>query len=135
MAGTVNVYRAGTYTLTVQVDSDDVIGSPTEYLEIEPTTLYAPNCVTKDLPTEMYAGYDYSFLIQGRDQYHNNLIKNLSEAAGVNYSVSPYLTSNSGHNFSGTMTDYSSFGIFTVSMSLSKTQTTGTYNYNVLMLG
>ena len=78
MAGTVTVSRAGTYTLTVQVDGDDVIGSPTEYLEIEPTTLYAPNCVTKDLPTEMYAGYDYSFLIQGRDQYHNNLIKKLS---------------------------------------------------------
>ena len=45
MAGTVTVYRAGTYTLTVQVDGVDVIGSPFSSLEIEPTTISAPSCV------------------------------------------------------------------------------------------
>ena len=36
MTGTVTIQRAGTYTLTVQIDSVNVIGSPYSSLEVEP---------------------------------------------------------------------------------------------------
>lgn len=45
MAATVTVQRAGSYSLTVQVDGYDVVDSPFFVLEIEPTTLDAPTCV------------------------------------------------------------------------------------------
>ena len=61
MTAQVNIRRAGTYSLTTQVDGIDVIGSPFEFLEVYPTTLHAPSCVAKDTPTEIMAGFAYSF--------------------------------------------------------------------------
>lgn len=55
--------RAGEYTVTVEVDGTDVIGSPYSSLEVYPTALYAPNCVADGVPVLMYAGFDYSFLV------------------------------------------------------------------------
>ena len=45
MASTVTIQRAGTYSLTVMIDSIDVISSPYNYLEIAPTTIEGTNCV------------------------------------------------------------------------------------------
>lgn len=79
----------------------------------------------------MTAGYDYSFIVQARDQSSNNIAKTLAEAAGSDFSVAPYLTSNSGINFSGTISDDTDPGVYLVEMTVPMTQTTGTYNYNV----
>lgn len=73
LAGSVTIYRAGDYELTITVDGSNVINSPHLYLQVEPEALYAPYCEPVDIPTFMYAGYDYWFLIQGRDLYKNNL--------------------------------------------------------------
>jgi len=43
----------------------------------------------------MYAGYDYSFLIQGRDEYHNNIANNLANAVGTDYKIFYSLISDS----------------------------------------
>ena len=61
MTGSVTIERAGTYTLTVQIDDSDVIGSPFEFIEVTPSSLSAPNCVPLDIPLTMSAGFDYSF--------------------------------------------------------------------------
>lgn len=90
MQGKVTVKRAGTYTLTVQVDYVNVVGSPFSSLEVTPTSLDGFSCVTQSIDTQMYAGYDYSFLIQARDQYSNNISSTLSNAAAT-YSVNPHL--------------------------------------------
>ena len=63
MAATVTLQRAGTYSLTVLIDNIDVIGSPYEFLEIEPTAIHAPSCIEQDTPIDVYAGYDQEFLI------------------------------------------------------------------------
>lgn len=73
MSATVSIYWAGTHTLTVQVDYKNVISSPLSPLEIEPYTISAANCLTPDSQTQMYAGWDYYFRIQARDDYHNNI--------------------------------------------------------------
>ena len=71
----------------------------------------------------MYAGYDYSFIVQARDQYSNNIAKTISQAIGVNYSMSPYLRSNSGYNFSTvTLSDDTDAGIYLVELSVPLTQ-------------
>ena len=61
MDGSVTIVRAGSYELSITIDGTDVIGSPLEYLKIRPDVISAPECVAVDVPTEMYAGFDYSF--------------------------------------------------------------------------
>ena len=121
MIGTLTILRAGTYTLTVLVDDVDVITSPFSYLEVEPYNLYAPSCVNQDIPTQMYAGYLYSFLVQGRDQYSNNIALTLSSAVGSSHSVVPSLSTNSGTTFTGSITDDTFVGVYLVDFSVSKT--------------
>jgi hypothetical protein len=72
------VYRAGTFSLSVQVNSIDVVGSPWEqptsdYLYISPSDIYGPNCVIVTAPTSMIAGTASTFNVQGRDFYANNI--------------------------------------------------------------
>ena len=74
MEGSVTVNRAGVFTLSVKVDGTDVISSPhVAELSVQPTDLYPANCVLVEVPDSMVAGFDYSFLIQGRDIYYNNI--------------------------------------------------------------
>ena len=61
MTGSVTIERAGTYSLTVEIDGTDVIGSPYEFLEVVPSAVSAPSCAPLDIPLTMTAGYDYSF--------------------------------------------------------------------------
>ena len=55
-----------------------------------PDAVHTPNCIPVDIPEVMYAGIPYSFKIQGRDQFHNN-IKDLLDDTSQN---SAYLTFN-----------------------------------------
>ena len=135
MTGTVAIQRAGTYTLTVQIDSVNVIGSPYSSLEVEPYNINAPTSVAKNVPTSMTAGYSYDFQVQARDSFSNNLAKTLSNAVGSSHSVTVALASNPSTTFTGTLSDDTSTGIYKVDMSLPKTQTVGIYDYSVLLSG
>lgn len=119
---TVPIVIAGTYTVTVKVDSTNVIDSPYSHLEVSPTTLSAPESVASGVPALMYAGFSYSFLVQGRDQYHNNLKTTLTSAVGTDYSVTPTLVSDPLQQFSGSISDYADLtGVYQVDMALPKT--------------
>lgn len=135
MSASISIQRAGTYSLTTSVDGIHVIGSPFAYLEVTPTTLHAPSCVAKDVPTEIMAGFTYSFNIQGRDRFSNNLQTNLATAVGSSKSAVMALSTNSGVTYTASIVDDSSVGVYTVNIALPKTQTTGTYNYNVMLGG
>lgn len=69
------VYRAGSYSLEVTINDQHVQGSPWDALKVHPTGLYAPSCVVQPLSiaTSMVAGTQYTFLIQTRDFYSNNM--------------------------------------------------------------
>ena len=69
------------------MDGTPITESPHSPFEVEPSSLHAPFCVPVDIPETMYAGYDYSFLIQGRDEYHNNIANILADAVGTDYSI------------------------------------------------
>ena len=128
MAATLTIRRAGTYQLDVLVDGLNVIGSPYKYLEITPTAISAANCVPQNVPTTIYAGFEYSFLIQARDADHNNLVSKLAVAAPSN---SAYLNLGGSNIVTGTITDYSSNGVFKVSFNVPKSVTPGSYTYKV----
>ena len=65
----------------------EIIGSPHYPFKVKPANLFAPSCILVDIPKTIYAGYDYSFLIQGRDKYHNNIKDLLTDAVGTSYSI------------------------------------------------
>jgi hypothetical protein len=46
---------------------------------VAPTTVYALNCVALSVPASIIAGTQYTFQIQGRDFYSNNLQEDLSD--------------------------------------------------------
>jgi len=72
--GQITVYRAGTFTLHVRINNEDVISSPfSNGLLIEPSLLYAPNSIVSGFSTVAVAGTASTFEIQGRDFYSNNL--------------------------------------------------------------
>lgn len=131
MTASLTIRRAGTYRLYTKIDNTNVAGSPFSYLEVTPTSIHAPSCVAQSVPTQMMAGFSYSFKIQGRDQYSNNLLTNLASAVGSNKSAVMSLSTNSGVTYTASIVDSSSAGVYQVNISLPKTQTTGTYNYNV----
>ena len=55
--------RAGSYIVNVKVDGQDVSNSPYAFLEVQPDSILAQNCVPVDVPTSMYAGLPYSIKI------------------------------------------------------------------------
>lgn len=88
----------------------------------------------------MYAGYEYSFLVQGRDIFVNNMHTRLNAAVGSDKSVA--LTLFEGFDtFNGKIIDSSSYtynnllGIYQVYMDVPKTQAAGLYDLTVLLLG
>ena len=120
MTGSVIIKRAGTYTLSIQVNGRDIKGSPHFPFKVEQTRLYAPFCVPLDIVETMYAGYDYSFLIQGRDEYHNNIADSFVNAVGNNYSVVYSLVSDSTVNVDAQIYGDSSLGVYLVKVTLPK---------------
>lgn len=81
--------RAGEFLLSVLHDGNDILESPNaQNLKVKPDTLYGPACALHDVQIEIYAGFSYMFLIQGRDQYKNNVFDLLSDTFGIGeYSV------------------------------------------------
>jgi hypothetical protein len=120
MTGSVTIYRAGSYTLRIKVNGVDIIGSPHYPFKIKPANIFAPSCVPVDIPSKMYAGYSYSFLIQGRDEYHNNIRDLLADAVGTNYSIVYSLISDSSVTFVASISDDSAPGVYLVKLTLPK---------------
>ena len=83
----------------------------------------------------MLAGFVYSFKIQGRDNYSNNLQAILSSAVGSNMSSIMSLSTNSGVTYTASIVDDTSGGVYRVEIDLPKQQTLGIYNYNVYLGG
>ena len=82
LAAAVNVKKAATYRLWVKVDGVNVIGSPFDFLEIEPAPLDASMCMPDFFPELMYAAFDFTFKLQGRDEFGNNISLLLADAVG-----------------------------------------------------
>lgn len=61
MTGQVTIYRAGTFTLNIRVNSIQISNSPHSQLLVRPTYLYAPFSVPLGIPETMTAGTPYSF--------------------------------------------------------------------------
>jgi len=81
--------------LSITVNGSHIKGSPHSFFKVKPTNLYAPSCVPVDITETMYAGYEYKFLIQGRDQYHNNIADLFADAVGTDFSIAYTLVSDS----------------------------------------
>lgn len=58
---------------------------------VAPTQIYGPNCVSLGIPASMVAGVEYTFEIQGRDFYENNIQDLLADAVGEDYQVTYHL--------------------------------------------
>lgn len=138
MTGQVTVYRAGVYVINTLVNSIYIIDSPMSPLLVRPTYLYAPYCVTLGIPELMVAGTDYSFKIQGRDFYQNNIREVLTDAVGSDYSVTySLLAEETDIDFlpvtvDAVVTDDTDLGNFLIEMTLTKA---GRYSLTVLMKG
>ena len=61
MTGTVTLFKAATYRLSVKIDGVDILDSPYSSLEVEPGPLDATSSVADNVPELMYAGFDYDF--------------------------------------------------------------------------
>ena len=120
MTGSVRIKRAGTYSLSITINGVNIKGSPHLPFKVKPANLDAPSCVPVKIPETMYAGYDYSFLIQGRDKYHNNIGDVLVIAVGKNYSIVYSLSSDTSVTVDAQISDVSSPGIYLVNVSLPK---------------
>ena len=133
MTGLVTISRAGTYTLSITVDSTHIIGSPHSPFEVRPNSLHAPHCVPVEIPETMYAGYDYSFIIQGRDEYHNNIADILVDAVGTDYSIVYSLISDSSVTVDAQILDDSAPGVYLVEVTLPKKLEAGNYALEILL--
>jgi hypothetical protein len=71
----------------VKVNGLHVFNSPWSPVNVAPNDLYAPSCVPKGISTTMVAGTQYTFQIQSRDFFSNNMKLSLSDAIGTNYLV------------------------------------------------
>ena len=72
IAASLDIQRAGNYTLTITVDGVHITNPSNLLLEVAPSSLNAENCVVFDAPETIHAGFSYRFLIQARDSYDNN---------------------------------------------------------------
>ena len=120
MTGSVTIKRAGSYTLCITVNGVNIIGSPHFPLNVKPVNIFVPSCVPVDIPETMYAGYDYSFLIQGRDEYHNNIKDLIADQVGTSYTNVLSLVSDINVSVEGQISDYYIPGVYLVKVSLPK---------------
>lgn len=126
MTGQVTIYRAGEYTLNIQVNSLHISQSPHSPLQVKPTYLYAPYCVPLGIPATMTAGTPYSFQIQGRDFYQNNIQDILSAAVGTDHSITYSLVAeDSDRGFApvvvdAVISDDTTPGVYSVDVTLTK---------------
>ena len=135
MTGSLIIKRAGAYTLSITVNGAHIKGSPHYPLKVKPTSLHAPSCVAVEIPDTMYSGFDYSFLIQGRDMYHNNIVDLISDAVGTDYSIVYTLISDSTVKVNAKISDDSALGVFIVKVRLPKKLKEGDYSLKILLGG
>jgi hypothetical protein len=83
----VTLYRSGQFYIEVKISSIHVSGSPYSPLLVRPTNIYAPYCVPLGISETMVAGDQYSFRIQGRDFYQNNIQDLKDDAFGTDFLV------------------------------------------------
>lgn len=81
--GQVTVFRAGEFSLSIELFGEEFLNSPfTPYL-VTPSDLYAPNSVPVGFSANAAVNVESTFEIQGRDYYSNNvltLISSISDA-------------------------------------------------------
>ena len=123
------IYRAGTFYLDVKINGWHVLDSTFSPVYVAPTNLYAPSCVPLGIPTTMVAGTEYTFQIQSRDFYGNNMQLTLAEAVSTDYSV---FYSNSEQEVAAVITDDSDLGVFKVTTTLT---IAGEYDLQILLRG
>jgi hypothetical protein len=89
-AAQITIYRAGKFSLSIRINDIDISGSPyslsTDYFYIAPSDIYAPTCVINAYTPTQTSGVAFTFYVQGRDFYANN-IKTLSAAAITDYKL------------------------------------------------
>lgn len=56
---TIQIFRAGEYTLDLKVDGVHISDSP-KTLKVEPAYLYEPYCVVHEVPPPLYAGITHT---------------------------------------------------------------------------
>lgn len=61
MTASVTIQRAGTYRLIIWINDVQVIGSPFDHLEVEPTDLDGSLCAVHEFPELMYVGFEFDF--------------------------------------------------------------------------
>ena len=143
MSASVSISRAGAYELSITVDGNDVINSPhltSNMLNVQPAALSTPDCVAINIPTVMYAGIDYSFQIQGRDQYKNNLKELLEDALGPTNFSADYTHGAVDGTISQPTTTISDdltegVGVYRVDVALDKEEVAGDYTQTVQLGG
>lgn len=132
------IYKAGSFTLNVRVNSLDLEDSPFTPIEVSPTNLYAPSCITLGIPDTMIAGTEYSLKIQGRDFYSNNLVDVLAAAVGTDHiALYTYRKMESDTEMpvvsvEGVFTDDTDDGVYIVTVTLTKA---GEYDLAIRLLG
>ena len=81
-ASQITIYRAGTFTLDLEINGVHISGSPlTEHLAVKPAGIYAPTSIVQGHVLEMIAGDTYTAQIQSRDFFSNNKKELLATAA------------------------------------------------------
>ena len=88
-----------------------MINSPHIHLTIVPAGLKSANCVAVDIPTILYTGIPSQFLIQARDESHNNLETLLADEVGTDFSA---VLSNSELEFEAKVSDSHFPGVYLV---------------------
>lgn len=83
----------------------------------------------------MTAGYEYSFLIQGRDIYDNNIIELAEDAVGTDFSAFYYLTADNLINVEAEISDDTFPGVYLVEVELPKTLESGNFYFEGLFGG
>ena len=85
-----------------------------------------------DITETMYAGYDYSFLIQGRDEYHNNIADLFEVAVGAENSITYTLLSDRKVTVLAQISDDLAPGVYLVKVSLQKKLKPGEFSLKIL---
>lgn len=124
--GQLTLYRAGLYQLSVKINDQHVVDSPWTPVLVLPTNLYAPSCVPLGVPSLIEAGSQYTFQIQTRDFYSNNL---KSSQQDLDFQI----TFTSGdETVSATLQDDLDLGVLKVSFTLTKV---GLYHLSIMLNG
>ena len=112
----VTIYRAASYNLYVQINNQDVDSSPfSNFFAVEPSDVYAPNCEMQTDPSTLVSGTAYSYNIQGRDFYHNNVVTLASTLSDLTVEI--VNKTNGDVIATGSIADHASAGVYTATVT------------------